>query len=735
MAKKGVSAVSGSIIPVVGEKYDYKIASWYPATPASEKNPAKVTWELFKKRKNGKFTSTNIKKIGKSDFTFGEAAAGETYRLEAYLYKPEGGGLIITPEPAKIPKINKVELFYVDDTKGTLFSFMEKFRARANCVNMLGKELVFTLWEDDAKGKGHSASNRAIDTKRVKVNRDGIAVAEFSLTIALMLKAAKGESDNQLEFYVTVEYFKNKKHATDNVNVKNPFPQKSGSSNPAPKTKAPNSPASQKPPSKKEEAGILDAISDKVGELWDWWESPGIATKDRKPTVQKQSGKSPTIIKGTDSIKGTCICDVRKLYWGKNFSCEERKKIIDISTRLLCNPDYLTSAMALETGGTFDPSIVNSLGYTGLIQIGSTAATDINRRKGTNISAGNNGNLKKMSVMEQLNYVEYYLEPFKGKLNTLADFYLAILMPVDCGKGAVLNHVVFDKNLVLNYNKKGEVVKNTRWVRQRAYAQNPVFHKEGKNEKGKTYVWEIAEEIQKWYDKGPNNKESTFTCQKTTPSKPEKNKSGLWHNPVDNPRLTKYNYSGSVKPASGTYGNSRRKSDGSKKYHSGLDLFAIPGKEKVYSCVKGNIHQVRFSPSAGWIVRVKIQNVQDLLDQEKKVNYKTQFVDELKGIDIKKSDDVFLIYMHLDSVSVSKEDAASKKEIGAGFILGYAGVSGSIASGGRAPHLHLEIATVLDAYGKGPSVRTNPARFVKLNSHDTKDQEDAAKKAHIYHKK
>src|SRR5690606_7287667 len=113
---KGVSAVSGSITPVVGEKYDYKIASWYSATPASEKNPAKVTWELFKKRKNGKFTSTNIKKVGKSDFTFGELAAGETYRLEAYLYKQEGGGLIITPKPAKTPKINKVGLLYVGDT-------------------------------------------------------------------------------------------------------------------------------------------------------------------------------------------------------------------------------------------------------------------------------------------------------------------------------------------------------------------------------------------------------------------------------------------------------------------------------------------------------------------------------------------------------------------------------------------------------------------------------------------
>lgn len=636
MSKKGVSIISGNKSPVIGEKKIYNIVNWYPATSVSERDPNKVTWELFKQRSNGKFTSTNNKKVGRSDFTFGESSLGHTYRLEAYRYNPEGGGLIINPKPAKIPKINKVELFYIDDTKGTTFSFTEKLRARANCTNMLGKELIFILWEDDVTGAGHNANNLIIESKKQKVNKNGVAAVDFTLTKGLMQLAAKGEMDGQLEFYVTVEYYKDKKHATQNVNVNNPFPAKSKPQTPpaTPKStsktpKATGSPAETKPTSQKEEKGILTVLSDKASELWDWAESVGTATKDKQPTIQKPEVKTPTIQKGTESIKGTCVCDVRGLYWGKNFSCEERKKIIDISTRLLCNPDYLTSAMALETGGTFDPSIVNSLGYTGLIQIGSTAATDINRRKGTNISAGNNGNLKKMSVMEQLNYVEYYLEPFKGKLNTLADFYLAILMPVDCGKGAVRNHVVFDKNLVLNYNKKGEVIKNTKWVGQRAYAQNPVFHKEGKNEKGKTYVWEIAEEIQKWYDKGPNNKEGTFTCQKTKPSKPENNKSGLWHNPVDNPRLTKYNYSGNVKPASGTYGNSRRKNDGSKKYHSGLDLFAIPGKEKVYSCLKGNIHQVRFSPSAGWIVRVKIQNVQDLLDQEKKVNYKTQFADEL----------------------------------------------------------------------------------------------------------
>ena len=139
MAKKGVSKISGVTNPTVGEKNTYKIVDWYPDTPTTERNSAKVTWELFKKRSNGKFTSTNIIKKGVSDFTFGEKAAGSTYLLQAYLYEPEGGGLIINPKPSKIPKINKVDLLYIDDTKGSTFSFREKLRTRAYCTNMFNK--------------------------------------------------------------------------------------------------------------------------------------------------------------------------------------------------------------------------------------------------------------------------------------------------------------------------------------------------------------------------------------------------------------------------------------------------------------------------------------------------------------------------------------------------------------------------------------------------------------------
>ncbi|QYS91616.1 hypothetical protein JJC04_02215 [Flavobacterium covae] len=47
--KKGISAISGVTSPTVGEKYTYHISEWYPNTPISEREQAKVTWELFKK--------------------------------------------------------------------------------------------------------------------------------------------------------------------------------------------------------------------------------------------------------------------------------------------------------------------------------------------------------------------------------------------------------------------------------------------------------------------------------------------------------------------------------------------------------------------------------------------------------------------------------------------------------------------------------------------------------------
>ncbi|MCX8532812.1 peptidoglycan DD-metalloendopeptidase family protein [Chryseobacterium luquanense] len=323
MSKKGVSKISGNASPKVGEATTYTIDDWYLSTPQSQRNPAGVTWELFKKRSNGSFTTTNIKKIGDSNFTFGEVSQKHTYRLEAYLYEPEGSGdstIEITPQPAAIPKIEKVELQYVDDSPGTVFSFTEKMRARAQCVNLNGEKLKFTLWEDDEAGEGHNAKNLLIETKEARVDQTGVAVAEFMLTRALMQKAMQGEADaKQLEFYITVEYFSHTKHATDNYKLDNPLYAPTPVERPQPRPEQPvnnsptqstpsetpsnnttpiaeNSPAAEKPASQMEERGVPEQNSNQSGELHDYQETQGTVEAEQPPTPQTNEGKTVSVV-------------------------------------------------------------------------------------------------------------------------------------------------------------------------------------------------------------------------------------------------------------------------------------------------------------------------------------------------------------------------------------------------------------------------------------------------------
>ncbi|SDI54359.1 hypothetical protein SAMN05421846_10984 [Chryseobacterium taeanense] len=367
--------VLGNPTPVVGEKNTYHVAGWYKDTLYADRNPEKVTWELFKKRSNGKFTSTNIKKIGDGTFTFGEISIQNTYRLEAYLHKLEGGGLIINPKPSTIPKIGKVELHYVDDKKGDTFSFYDRLRAKAHTTGMHGKELVFTLWEDDAKGAGHSAGNQAIETTTAKVGHNGLAVLEFTLTKGLMQKAMKGEADaKEFEFYVTVEYYKGKTHDSENVNVHNPLYKVLEKKKFHPK--AQGSPAEQKPLSKRDEKNIL--IHQANGYLLDWAEVKGKAQKDKKITVNRNHGRSTVGVKSQPMRKqdGKCLCQQYDLVWGNKVSCEFRKKVVEICADLWGEENKIKMANNLmavfrwESGGTFKsdaPNQANS-GGTGLIE-------------------------------------------------------------------------------------------------------------------------------------------------------------------------------------------------------------------------------------------------------------------------------------------------------------------------------------------------------------------------------
>ena len=83
----------------------------------------------------------------------------------------------------------------------------------------------------------------------------------------------------------------------------------------------------------------------------------------------------------------------------------------------------LLAVFEFESGS--NPQCVNGIGATGLIQFMPATA----RSLGTTTA-----DLLQMSGLEQLEYVEKYLMPFRGKLHTLSDLYMAVLWPAAVGK-------------------------------------------------------------------------------------------------------------------------------------------------------------------------------------------------------------------------------------------------------------------------------------------------------------
>lgn len=111
-------------------------------------------------------------------------------------------------------------------------------------------------------------------------------------------------------------------------------------------------------------------------------------------------------------------------------------KVRNISNLLGINPNWLMAIMYWESARTFSPSITNSLGYTGLIQFGTTAAKDL----GTTTAA-----LRQMTAVQQLDYVyAYYRLWYKilgiQKADSYISTYLITLFPAAVNKP--LNHVI-----------------------------------------------------------------------------------------------------------------------------------------------------------------------------------------------------------------------------------------------------------------------------------------------------
>lgn len=149
----------------------------------------------------------------------------------------------------------------------------------------------------------------------------------------------------------------------------------------------------------------------------------------------------------------------RTLAWGKKMTAECREKVFAIARELGVDPNYLMAVMAFESGGTFRPDIKNfaGSGATGLIQFMPATA----RGLGTSVEA-----LAKMTVLEQLDWVYAYFRPYRSKLETLSDVYMAVLYPKALGKPE--DYVLWDKatkpttyrqNAGLDANKDGSITK------------------------------------------------------------------------------------------------------------------------------------------------------------------------------------------------------------------------------------------------------------------------------------
>ncbi|MBL3658993.1 SH3 domain-containing protein [Fulvivirga sediminis] len=215
---------------------------------------------------------------------------------------------------------------------------------------------------------------------------------------------------------------------------------------------------------------------------------------------------------------GSC----ESLIWGNKVSCQFRAKVIQIAKNLwgeerkIEMANNLMAVFAWESGETFKanaPNMANS-GGTGLIQfMPSTIAGLLGRSKEeltietvTNYW-GNNLTLKRvkefsdMSELRQLDYVEKYFKPLKGKHVEFVDFYLQVLFPASMGKPD--NHVVFSKNGT-------GLLKNDVFYQNRinAYKQNKGFdtNKKYGNDDGIVTKLEIKKGIQKYLDEGEKHK-------------------------------------------------------------------------------------------------------------------------------------------------------------------------------------------------------------------------------------
>lgn len=134
-----------------------------------------------------------------------------------------------------------------------------------------------------------------------------------------------------------------------------------------------------------------------------------------------------------------------------------KPKVAIVADMLGIQPDWLEGVMWIES--RLNPQAVNkTTGATGLIQFMPATAKAL----GTTTA-----DLLKMSFDEQMDYVYMYLRPYKDKMRSLVDVYLAVFFPAAISKPdsyvlqtAKLSPAIIAKqNPAYDLNKDGQITK------------------------------------------------------------------------------------------------------------------------------------------------------------------------------------------------------------------------------------------------------------------------------------
>lgn len=409
----------------------------------------------------------------------------------------------IKPQNAECPRILAIDLL---DSQGNKpikqFTYGEWFIARIHAIHMERRRIFTTLWEDDSKGSGHNKANTFIKSE-TGIVKDGIADIKFFLdpgnvwlANAKLAPGDQNEGKNH-EYYVTAEFFFNgSSHnlASSNTNVPNPDYKPESLK---------QTPAEQKGLSKKDTKGINKAEN----KVFDYHETKVSV----KPVIEFNPvwEKINSVLKvwmpdEKNKTENTCICKDNNFYWSNKLTCTERKKVLEVCSSLWGEANKkekaseLMSIIHLESANTFSPSVDNGVGFSGLIQFSDAAAKSV----GTTRSA-----LKKMTFIEQMDYVKKYFEPKKNQLATMTDLYLLVVKPNAVGHGNNPDYILFDESISVpdgdgsntSYEQRMININREPWVTKYGYASNPPFMKENDERKRREkWVYTRQRKEQRW---------------------------------------------------------------------------------------------------------------------------------------------------------------------------------------------------------------------------------------------